>query len=64
MEDVGGLEYDDDDDDDMGVGGRREREISCVVFPGLVKMGDESGGGLGVYRNVVKRARVLCREGD
>lgn len=53
MEDVGGVE------DEEGL---ENREISCVVFPGLVKMGDESGGGLGVYRNVVKRARVLCRE--
>jgi hypothetical protein len=50
MEDVGG------EDEDSLV----EREISCVVFPGLIKQGDESGGHLKVYRNVIAKARVLC----
>ena len=56
MEDVGGGGDDDDDDDDEGT---HEREISCVVFPGIIKRGDESGGHL-QYRNVVAKARVLC----
>ncbi|KAH8168898.1 hypothetical protein LIA77_11024 [Sarocladium implicatum] len=52
MEDVGG-----EDEDALD-----QREIACVVFPGLIKNGDESGGHLQVYRNVVTKARVLCGE--
>lgn len=52
MEDVGG-----EDEDALD-----QREIACVVFPGLIKSGDESGGHLQVYRNVVTKARVLCGE--
>lgn len=50
MEDVGG------EDEEALI----EREISCIVFPGLIKQGDESGGHLKVYRNVIAKARVLC----
>lgn len=50
MEDVGGEEEE----------ALVEREISCIVFPGLIKQGDESGGHLNVYRNVITKARVSC----
>ncbi|KAL2203453.1 hypothetical protein CC79DRAFT_1278776 [Sarocladium strictum] len=50
MEDVGG------EDEEALV----DREISCVVFPGLIKKGDESGSHLNVYRNVIAKARVFC----
>lgn len=61
MEDVGGGGGEDDDDDDGAGGGR---EVSCVVFPGVVKRGDERGGRM-EWRNVVAKMRVVCRqEGD
>ena len=50
MEDMGG-------EDEEGLA---QREISCVAFPGIVKMGDENGGHL-QFRNVISKARVLCR---
>ena len=50
MEDMGGEEDED---------GLEEREICCVVFPGLIKRGDETGGHM-QYRNVITKARVLC----
>ncbi|KJZ78814.1 hypothetical protein HIM_01587 [Hirsutella minnesotensis 3608] len=53
MEDVGGLE-------DHAL---TEREIDCVVFPGVIKHGDESGGQM-QFRNVIAKARVLCKPGD
>ncbi|KAL7806269.1 hypothetical protein V8C44DRAFT_339459 [Trichoderma aethiopicum] len=51
MEDMGGEE---DEDDSLA-----SREISCVVFPGVIKHGDENGGHM-QYRNVIVKARVLC----
>ena len=51
MEDMGGEE---DEDDNLA-----SREISCVVFPGVIKHGDENGGHM-QYRNVIVKARVLC----
>lgn len=59
MEDIGGAEYDDDDDD--GVGGLAEREVGCVVFPGVVKRGDEHGAQM-QYRNVICKSKVVCRQ--
>ncbi|KAJ6783180.1 hypothetical protein PWT90_10048 [Aphanocladium album] len=53
MEDVGGAEDDDD--------GLTEREITCVVFPGVVKRGDEHGAQM-QYQNVICKAKVLCRQ--
>jgi hypothetical protein len=50
MEDIGG-----EDEESLA-----EREICCVAFPGLVKNGDEHGGHLQQYRNVITKARVLC----
>ncbi|KOS18798.1 hypothetical protein ESCO_001019 [Escovopsis weberi] len=52
MEDVGG------EDEDALAG----REVACVVFPGVVKHGDENGGNA-QFRNVIARAKVLCRPG-
>ncbi|KAK5988645.1 hypothetical protein PT974_10131 [Cladobotryum mycophilum] len=49
MEDMGG------EDEDALAG----REIACVVFPGVIKHGDENGGNV-QYRNVIAKARVLC----
>ncbi|KAF4508352.1 hypothetical protein G6O67_004745 [Ophiocordyceps sinensis] len=53
MEDVGGLEEE----------ALTTREIDCVVFPGIIKHGDESGGQM-QFRNVIAKARVLCSPGD
>lgn len=53
MEDVGGAEDDDD--------GLVEREVGCVVFPGVVKRGDEHGAQM-QYRNVICKAKVVCRQ--
>ncbi|RFU73035.1 hypothetical protein TARUN_9220 [Trichoderma arundinaceum] len=50
MEDIGGEE----DEENLA-----NREISCVVFPGVIKHGDENGGHM-QYRNVIVKARVLC----
>ncbi|EGX93642.1 hypothetical protein CCM_05017 [Cordyceps militaris CM01] len=55
MEDVGGLE--DDDEDGLGP----TREVACVVFPGVVKHGDEHGTQL-QYRNMICKAKVVCRQ--
>ncbi|KAK0704939.1 hypothetical protein B0H67DRAFT_498404 [Lasiosphaeris hirsuta] len=62
MEDVGGGGDDDDygEDVDMDV---LVREVCCVTFPGIEKRGDGSGGQL-QYRNVIAKARVLCRSDD
>lgn len=49
MEDIGG-----EDEDALA-----QREICCVVFPGIIKHGDENGGHM-QYRNVLAKARVLC----
>ncbi|KAH7311653.1 hypothetical protein B0I35DRAFT_481602 [Stachybotrys elegans] len=49
MEDIGG-----EDEDAL-----EHREICCVVFPGMIKHGDENGGHM-QYRNVIAKARVLC----
>lgn len=49
MEDIGG------EDEDTLI----EREIRCVVFPGIVKYGDENGE-RSHLRNVVAKIRVLC----
>ncbi|EPE27296.1 hypothetical protein GLAREA_03211 [Glarea lozoyensis ATCC 20868] len=51
MEDVGGSE------DEGG-----EREVKLVVWPGVIKYGDENGERVDL-RNVVCRVRVLCGEG-
>lgn len=50
MEDMGGEE----DEENLA-----SREINCVVFPGVIKHGDENGGHM-QYRNVIVKARVLC----
>ncbi|KAH6605025.1 hypothetical protein Trco_006732 [Trichoderma cornu-damae] len=50
MEDIGGEE----DEENLA-----NREICCVVFPGVIKHGDGSGGHM-QYRNVIAKARVLC----
>lgn len=49
MEDIGG-----EDEDTLN-----EREIRCVIFPGIIKAGDENGE-RGHLRNVVAKIRVLC----
>jgi activating signal cointegrator complex subunit 1 len=56
MEDIGGEEFDEQEEG----GGLAGREIWCVAFPGVIKRGDETGGQL-QYRNVIVKARVLCR---
>ncbi|KAM3543177.1 hypothetical protein ARSEF1564_003894 [Beauveria bassiana] len=70
MEDVGGGADDDEGEDDedgeeeggtAGGGRRRRREVWCVVFPGVVKQGDEHGAQM-QYRNVICKAKVLCRQ--
>ncbi|KAG5982355.1 hypothetical protein E4U55_002021 [Claviceps digitariae] len=53
MEDVGG-----EDEDALA-----SREIWCVVFPGVVKYGDENGGQMQL-RNVIAKAKVLCQPQD
>lgn len=53
MEDMGG-----EDEDALA-----SREICCVVFPGVVKHGDENGGQM-QFRNVIAKARVLCSPED
>lgn len=55
MEDVGG-----EDEDALAA---RETDVWCVVFPGLIKYGDENGGQL-QFRNVIAKARVLCSPED
>lgn len=52
MDDVGGL------DDALTT-----RRVACVVFPGIIKRGDESGAQM-QFRNVVAKARVLCSPGE
>lgn len=37
-----------------------QREICCVTSPGIIKRGDETGAQL-EYRNIISKARVLCR---
>ncbi len=49
MEDIGG-----EDEDTLS-----EREIRCVTFPGILKLGDENGERT-YLRNVVAKIRVLC----
>lgn len=49
MEDIGG-------EDEESLEGR---EIWCVVFPGVIKHGDENGEQM-QFRNVISKARVLC----
>ncbi|KID90632.1 hypothetical protein MGU_02509 [Metarhizium guizhouense ARSEF 977] len=49
MEDLG-----DEDEEALA-----RREIWCVVFPGVIKHGDENGGQM-QFRNVIAKARVLC----
>jgi activating signal cointegrator complex subunit 1 len=66
MEDIGGVEFDDDDEDDSmdglgGKAGKRRREVRVVVWPGVVKRGDENGENNGL-RNVVCRGKVICVE--
>ncbi|KAG6274318.1 hypothetical protein E4U47_001546 [Claviceps purpurea] len=52
MEDVSGENEDEE--------ALASREIWCVVFPGLIKHGDEKGGRMEL-RNVIAKARVLVR---
>jgi activating signal cointegrator complex subunit 1 len=63
LEDVGGVEFDDGDGDGYedrdGIG--RKREVKVVVWPGVIKYGDENGEN-GELRNVVCRGKVLCVE--
>jgi hypothetical protein len=49
MEDIGG-----EDEDTLS-----EREIRCIAFPGILKLGDENGERTHL-RNVVAKIRVLC----
>jgi activating signal cointegrator complex subunit 1 len=49
MDDIGG-----EDEEALA-----QREICCVVFPGIVKHGDENGSHM-QYRNVIAKAKVLC----
>ena len=49
MEDMGG-----EDEDSL-----ESREIRCVTFPGIIKVGDENGESQHL-RNVVAKIRVLC----
>ncbi|KAI9155372.1 hypothetical protein HJFPF1_07954 [Paramyrothecium foliicola] len=49
MDDIGG-----EDEDALS-----QRDICCVVFPGIIKRGDENGGHM-QYRNVIAKAKVLC----
>jgi len=49
MEDIGG-----EDEDTLS-----EREIRCVTFPGILKLGDENGERTHL-RNIVAKIRVLC----
>lgn len=49
MEDIGG-----EDEDTLS-----EREIHCVTFPGILKLGDENGERT-YLQNVVAKIRVLC----
>lgn len=49
MEDIGG-----EDEDAL-----QEKEILCVTFPGILKLGDESGAHTHL-RNIVAKAKVLC----
>ncbi|KAF4121648.1 hypothetical protein GMORB2_2056 [Geosmithia morbida] len=58
MEDIGGGGEEDEADDAL-VG----REVRCVAFPGIIKYGDETGGHLH-FRNVICKARVLCKSDD
>jgi hypothetical protein len=53
MDDIGG-----EDEEALA-----HRAISCVVFPAVVKRGDENGGHL-QFRNVIAKARVLCSPED
>ncbi|GAB0137171.1 hypothetical protein EsDP_00005451 [Epichloe bromicola] len=53
MEDVGG-----EDEDALA-----SRDIRCVVFPGVIKHGDENGGQM-QFRNVIAKARVFCGPED
>ncbi|KAL8281879.1 hypothetical protein RB597_009548 [Gaeumannomyces tritici] len=50
MEDMGGL-------DEEALAGALVR---CATFPGIVKRGDEAGGHMQQYENVIAKARVLC----
>jgi hypothetical protein len=50
MEDIGG-----EDEESLA-----QREICCITFPGIIKTGDENGGHQ-QYRNIISKARVLCR---
>ncbi|ODA83928.1 hypothetical protein RJ55_02445 [Drechmeria coniospora] len=52
MEDIGG-----EDEDALA-----RREILCVVFPAVIKNGDENGGQM-QFRNVIAKAKVLCSPG-
>ncbi|OAA66296.1 hypothetical protein ISF_04134 [Cordyceps fumosorosea ARSEF 2679] len=62
MEDIGGgAEEEEEYDDGEGQGMRRRREVRCVVFPGVVKRGDEEGAQM-QYRNVLCKAKVVCRQ--
>ncbi|KAL2265695.1 hypothetical protein VTJ83DRAFT_6795 [Remersonia thermophila] len=60
MEDVGGEESEEDEDAGGG-GGGGGRIVWCVTFPALIKHGDESGAFPDEYRNVIAKAKVLCR---
>lgn len=53
MEDVGGL-------DEEALAGA---VVRCATFPGIVKRGDEAGGHMQQYENVIAKARVLCNPG-
>ena len=53
MDDVGG-----EDEDALA-----QREIWCVVFPGVIKTGGENGAQM-QFRNVIAKARVLCSPED
>lgn len=49
MEDIGG------EDEES----QQEREVRCIIFPGVVKEGDENGERMGL-KNCIVKAKVLC----
>jgi hypothetical protein len=62
MEDVSGEDVDDSDEEGSDGGGgaaAARRTVVCVLFPALVKNGDEKGERLDL-ENVIVKARVLC----
>ena len=49
MEDIGG-----EDEESL-----QEREVRCIIFPGVIKEGDENGERMEL-KNCIAKAKVLC----